>query len=56
MIRDAQQEFRRIRYDIWDINKRFGEIACTSVTLDYLRERVDHYGAELVDSQRQGEQ
>ena len=53
-VRGVQQELRRLRYDIGQINKRLHEFACTNVTLDHMRAKVDPHEAELADLQKQG--
>ena len=54
-ITDVQPELRRLGYNIGEIDERFDETACTSVTLDYLRATVDRHEVELLGLQRQGE-
>ena len=50
-IRDVQQELRRLKYGIREINMRFDGFTFTYETLDHLRVRVDRHEVELVQKQ-----
>ena len=54
-IRDIQEELRRLRCEIGEINKRFDAFACASETLDDPRVTVDRHEAEMVELRRRGE-